>query len=276
MDGSFTVIGARGYIGSHLCRHLASLGAAVTEIDRFDATGDAGRGLGHVIFAGGITADFRKRPFDTIDAHVSAVAQILQGATFASFLYLSSTRVYQRAASAVEDSDLSLSVTDPQDLYNASKLAGEALCLALPDPGIRVARLSNVYGADDTSENFLTDIVRAAVVDGRVTLRTALTSAKDFVSVADVVAALPRVAVGGRERLYNVASGRNTRFGEIADALRSLTGCTIDVVPGSPAVVFPEISIARLQNEFDVRPTYLADDIADLVADYKIRQGRMG
>jgi nucleoside-diphosphate-sugar epimerase len=273
MDGSFTVIGAQGYIGSRLCRHLNSQGTAVHEIDRFDASRHAGHNLGHVIFAGGVTADFRTRPFDTINAHVSAVAEILQRAAFTSFLYLSSTRVYQGAGSAVEDAELRLSITDPLQLYNASKLAGEALCLTLPDPNIRVARLSNVYGADDNSENFLIEILRAAITDGHVTLRTGPESEKDFVSVADVVAILPRLAAGGRERLYNVASGRNTRFGDIADALRSLTGCTIDVAPGSPAVVFPEISIARLQKEFDVSPAYLADDIASLVRDYKSRHG---
>jgi nucleoside-diphosphate-sugar epimerase len=273
MDGSFTVIGAQGYIGSRLCRHLNSLGTAVLEIDRFDTSRHAGHNLGHVIFAGGVTADFRKRPFDTINAHVSAVAEILQRAAFTSFLYLSSTRVYQGTVSAVEDAELRLSISDPLQLYNASKLAGEALCLTLPDPNIRVARLSNVYGADDTSENFLIEIMRAAITDGHLTLRTALESEKDFVSVADVVAILPRLAAGGRERLYNVASGRNISYGDIADALRNLTGCTIDVEPGSPAVMFPEISIARLQKEFDVSPAYLADDVANLVRDYKSRHG---
>ena len=274
MDGSFTVIGARGYIGSRLCRYLASQGAAVREVDRFDAARDAGHNLGHVIFAGGVTADFRKRPFDTVNAHVGAVAEILQRAVFTSFLYLSSTRVYQGAMSADEDAELRLSITDPLQLYNASKLAGEALCLALPDPNVRVVRLSNVYGADDNSENFLIEIIRAAINDSHVTLRTGLKSEKDFVSVADVVAILPRLAVGGRERLYNLASGRNTRFSDIADALKRLTGCTIDVAPDCPAVIFPQISIARLQKEFDVTPMYLVDDIASLVRDYKSRHGR--
>ncbi len=274
MDGSFTVIGARGYIGSRLCRYLASQGAAVREVDRFDAARDAGHNLGHVIFAGGVTADFRKRPFDTVNAHVGAVAEILQRAVFTSFLYLSSTRVYQGAMSADEDAELRLSITDPLQLYNASKLAGEALCLALPDPNVRVVRLSNVYGADDNSENFLIEIIRAAINDSHVTLRTGLKSEKDFVSVADVVAILPRLAVGGRERLYNLASGRNTRFSDIADALKRLTGCTIDVAPDCPAVIFPQISIARLQKEFDVTPMHLVDDIASLVRDHKSRHGR--
>ena len=139
MEVSFTVIGARGYIGSRLCRHLDRQGAAPFAVDRFDANCHTGRNLGHVIYAGGVTADFRTRPFDTITAHVGAVAEILQRAEFASFLYLSSTRVYQGAARAAEDAELRLSTTDPLQLYNASKMAGEALCLALPETTERLS-----------------------------------------------------------------------------------------------------------------------------------------
>jgi len=268
-DELFTIIGANGYIGSHLCRSLARRGTAVKRIDRYRINEHATATLGHVIFAAGITSDFRVRPFDTMQAHVGALADVLDTGRFESFLYLSSTRVYQGAASTDEEENLLVAPGDPLQLYNISKLAGEALCLALDRPRVRVARLSNVYGADDPSANFLIDIIRSAVATGQVELQTSLSSAKDFVSIADVTAILPELALRGRERLYNVASGHNTSYSNLLENLQCQTGCTVSVAPGSPVVWFPEISIRRLTDEFSVAPVSLSDDIANLIRDFK-------
>ncbi|MEM8811164.1 MAG: SDR family oxidoreductase [Pseudomonadota bacterium] len=261
---TFTIIGARGYIGSRLSRSLRDAGADVHAVDRYDPEAMADRALGHVVFAAGVTADFRARPFDTVEAHVSAVSQVLQQATFQSFLYLSSTRVYLGAASTREDENLIVRPGDPQHLYNASKIAGEALCLVQPNEAVRVARLSNVYGADDPSGNFLIDVLRAAVTEGRIHLRTSPESAKDFVSIADIVSLIPRIARSARHRIYNLASGRNTRYAEIVDALARRTGCTVSTEPGSPVVSFSEIDIRRVSDEFSFVPAHLTDEIAGL------------
>ncbi|MEM1049397.1 MAG: NAD(P)-dependent oxidoreductase [Pseudomonadota bacterium] len=271
MSERFTIVGARGYIGSRLAERLERAGEAVTRIDRFEAEAHADRELGHVIFAGGVTADFRERPFDTVAAHVTATADVLRHARFDSFLYLSSTRVYQAASGTGEDVTLSLDPSDPLQLYNATKLAGEALCLALPNDAIRVARISNVYGADDPSDNFLIDIVRAAITRHHVTFRTRLDSHKDFVSLDDVLDILPKIARAGRARLYNVASGRNTVYADLADGLRRVTGCSVDVAPDSMRVTFPVVSVARLEREFGFRPKRLSDEIEAFIEAYRSR-----
>lgn len=271
MSETFTIVGARGYIGSRLAERLEQAGDRVTRIDRFDAASHGHHGMGHVIFAGGVTADFRQRPFDTVAAHVTATAEILSQARFESFLYLSSTRVYQAAGGTNETATLRLDPSDPLQLYNATKLAGEALCLAMPNEAIRVARISNVYGADDPSDNFLIDIVRTAITRHHVTFRTTLDSQKDFVSMDDVLDILPKISRGGRARLYNVASGRNTVYAELADGLRRITGCSVDVAPDSMRVAFPVVSVARLEGEFGFRPKRLSDEIEAFVEAYRSR-----
>jgi len=55
-----------------------------------------GRDLGHIIYCIGITADFRRRPHDTITAHVTKLQEVLTRTSFESLVYLSSTRVYSR------------------------------------------------------------------------------------------------------------------------------------------------------------------------------------
>ena len=103
------VFGAQGFVGRHLTDYLRGAGWEVLALGRGDETW-RGQALGHVFYCIGLTADFRTRPFDTLEAHVSLAAEILREAAFDSFLYCSSTRVYagcERAEeSAREQADL--------------------------------------------------------------------------------------------------------------------------------------------------------------------------
>ena len=250
---SWTVLGSSGTIGRHLVMHLRAAGQTVGIPGRGDASLYR-RPLGHVIYAIGLTADFRQRPYDTVQAHVSVLAELLQHGDFESLLYLSSTRVYGRATGGREDSPLSVLAHDPSDLYNLSKLMGESLCLQDARASVRVARLSNVVGGEDAdSANFVPSLVREAR-SGRIVLQTAADSAKDYIHIDDVAELLPRIAAGGRERLYNVASGVQTTHAQWTAQLAFQTGCAVEVVPGAATVRFIPVDIGRIRAEFDFHP----------------------
>lgn len=83
---TLTVLGATGYIGSRLVAHLQAQGHSVWAPVRGDAEVFT-RPLGHVMYCVGLTADFRTRPFDTVDAHVGLLAEVLRRAQFDSLLY---------------------------------------------------------------------------------------------------------------------------------------------------------------------------------------------
>ena len=108
-------------------------------------------------------------------------------------------------------------------------------------------------------------ILTAACRDGSVTIRDAPESAKDYVHVEDAVEALIRIALDGRERIYNVASGRNVSHRELSDELRRVSGCTVDFEVDTASVVFPPIDTTRLQAEFPFSPRLVLDDLAELV-----------
>jgi nucleoside-diphosphate-sugar epimerase len=261
----FTILGARGFIGSRLVAHLAARGAVCRTPARGErVAGDDG--LGHVICCAGVTADFRTRPFDAVRAHVGVPLEWLAEARFDSLLYLSSTRVYTGLLEAREDAVLRIDPGSPDAVYDTSKIMGEALCLASPRPTVRVVRLSNVYGPDWGSPNFLASIVRDAVERRRIVLQSTLESAKDYVSVDEVVAVLPRIALHGAYRVYNVASGVNTSHGALARRLAELTGCRVDVADGVPTVTFPPITIDRVRGEFAFRAGSVIDALDELVA----------
>jgi nucleoside-diphosphate-sugar epimerase len=264
----FTIPGGGGFIGSNLIRHLRNLGHACESPAR-DAKPIRGANLGHVVYCIGLTADFRSRWRDTARAHVELLAEFLSEADFESFLYLSSTRVYSRSAVGEEHAPLRVAPLDPSDLYNLTKLAGESLCFSSGRSNVRVARLSNVYGSDLDSENFLPSLIRSAVDHGKILLRTAQDSAKDYVSVEDVIALAPRIAISGRERLYNVASGRAISNRTLVDRLQELTGCAVDMDPAGQSIEFPQIDTSRIRAEFAFQPRDLLSDLPALVDQYR-------
>jgi len=259
-----TVFGAAGFIGRHLCNHLEGQGWTVRPIVRGDQ-GWRGEDLGHVFYCAGLTADFRQRPYDAIAAHVSFAVEVLTQARFDSFLYTSSTRVYAGGGEAIETARLSADPSDPSDLYNLSKLTGEAACLTSPNPAVRVARLSNVFGHDAGSDNFIGAIVRDAVTTGSVLVRSARQSAKDYIGVGEVCRAMEVIATVGGARLYNVASGRNTPNADVVRALAAATGCVAAFEPGAPTVTFPSIDVTRLRALGVIEGQSIVEAIPDMV-----------
>jgi nucleoside-diphosphate-sugar epimerase len=265
---TFTVLGAGGFIGAALVAWLESHDQVVHAVTRaaLPALLVGRRPAGHVIDCIGLTGDFRVRPLDTAEAHVGLVARCLAELQFDSFLLLSSARVYARASATHEDAPLQAIPADPSDLYNVTKLAGEALCLADPRPAARVVRLSNVYGIDMSAATFLGQVLREGRATGGVVFRQSPASAKDYVSTSAVVRLLPAIAAGGRQRIYNVAAGANTSHAAIASCLRDVTGWRTEFAPNAPTMRHPLIDTARLDAEFGPTDSNLIADLPTLLA----------
>jgi len=261
MPERFTVLGGRGHLGSHLAQALQRAGHEVVLPARDEPLPAA---AGHVLYCIGVASDFRTRALDTIAAHVGVLERYLRSDDWSSFLYLSSTRVYAGSTSGSESAELRLRPADPDHLYNLSKAAGEALCLTLPRPTLRVVRIANVYGDDAGTGTFVADVLRDAR-SGEVHFGLAPASEKDYVALADVLDILPRIALHGRERLYNIAAGRNVRLSELAAALERLAKVRCTFAPDAPVVRFPRIAIERVTAEFGFRPEQLLDSLPDLL-----------
>ncbi|MFZ1109706.1 MAG: SDR family oxidoreductase [Rhodomicrobium sp.] len=265
----FTVFGGQGFIGQRLVSFLLANGHDVLAPQKGMESSaiEANECCGHVIYSIGMTGDFRQRPYDTIEAEVAKHANLLRAARFDSWLYLSSTRVYSGLKESEPASEgTTLSVVPSRDsLYNLAKLLSEAVCLGHQNPTVRVARLSNVFGRGQKSATFLGAVISEILESGALEIREAPNSMKDYIGINEVCECLQSIALAGRERIYNVASGLQTSHQAIAEKLSALTGGTIAFAPGAPCRRFPPIDVSRLASEFPHRPSSLIDGLESLL-----------
>lgn len=268
----YTVLGASGFIGSALTGSLIGQGYNVyAPLGKGDDWLKAvlSRKLGHVFYCIGLTADFRSRPFETVEAHVYVLQKLLKEGQFDSITYLSSTRVYEGAGYTDESATLLANPTSNGHLYNLSKMMGESLCINSGRTA-KIVRLSNVYHQQMDERNFLSLVLKEAANLGSVTFKTSSNSSKDFISLQEVIRFLPMIALNGKSDIYNLATGENTTNAKIAQFLGDLG---VNVYFGDDAAewIFPQINIERLQAEFDKPIGSLDADLTLLFNYFKLK-----
>ncbi|HET6970953.1 MAG TPA: NAD(P)-dependent oxidoreductase [Phenylobacterium sp.] len=217
MAGLATVVGAAGFVGSRLAARLAAEGWEVFT----PAKGDPdllARDLGVVFYCAGLTADYDRRPFDTVQAHASLVSELIRADRFERLVYCSSTRLYdgQPKATAHEAEALVFDPADPRRVYDLSKALGENLTLARTGRRGAVARLSNVFDWTDGAPGFLSEWLIAARGGRDLVLESSPNIARDYIHLDDTVDALIAIAASAQAEVFNVAAGRLTTNADIA------------------------------------------------------------
>lgn len=267
-----TVLGATGFVGRHLLARLRADGAACAAPARDDPT-LLRRPLGHVIYAIGLTSDFRSRPLDTVQAHVCLLRDLIAAGNFDSLTYLSSTRVYAGSDDTREQATLAVNPNAPGDLYNLSKLMGESLCLHGGHPLARVARLSNVVGLRDSPDSFIDQLLEEGARTGRIVLQTTLCSRKDYLYIDDAVAQILAIARSDATGIFNVAHGQGVANREIAECLRSALGYAVIEAPTAQAWAFADIDTQRMRERFGLVPRPFDDYFPHFLAQFRQRKG---
>lgn len=259
---TWTVFGGHGFIGRAVVAALRRRGETVLIPARGEEQFD--HDLGHVIYAIGLTADFRQHLNETVEAHVGLLSRLLQRTRFSSFLYLSSTRVYQHSMQEAVDEESPLVLKSGLDaVYNASKIVGESLCLSHPQSSVRVARLSNVYGDDMGECNFLGMVLRDAV-RGKAAIQQPANFTKDYIDRELAVYWLLQIAERGKQRLYNVCSGELISHQQIAHGLNSIKHDSVSVADDDENVSSVFIHHQRVRDEFPAVVPSLLEDLPHL------------
>jgi nucleoside-diphosphate-sugar epimerase len=242
------VVGAAGFIGSHLCRFLQSRGTEVLGIDRREIAekiGVAIRGeFPHPQVCEAIVAHRAQQIY--LLAGTSSVAVSLadpladlsgNGRDTLAFLEwmrqqdIRSTVVFVSSAAVYGDpAELPATIATPVhpiSPYGISKLAGELymrLYARLHALDTRVVRPFSIYGPRLRKQVIFDMLVKLHQPE-RAALFGTGQETRDFVYVDDLCAALVRVGeAGSPAAIYNVCSGRETSIATIARTLSELTG----------------------------------------------------
>jgi len=263
----YTILGSNGFIGKELTSYLEEKGQECFTPE-IRETNLEGMDLGHVIYSAGVP-NFMERPFDAVDAHVCKLKKILQNSNFESLIYFSGGRVYNKMKATNEEEDLIFNPLDKNDLYGISKIMGESICIASENPRVHIVRLTNVTGNNFTSHLFLPSIIRDAITKNKIKVFTSLSSKKDYVYIDDVLELIPKIGLSGKNKIYNVASGKNIESGKLINKISEITGCDVEVSPESKEYSFPETSISRIKEEFDFHPTNVLDKIEYMVEEFR-------
>jgi|SRR5471030_419655 len=266
MSTKYTVIGGNGFIGGEIVTLLKEKGEDV-HVPVRNCESLYTQDLGIVIFAAG-NGDCAQKPFEVFNSNTRLLADLLERAEFTKLIYISSTRVYMEQEASNEDSNVTICTNDKRRLFNLTKLVAEELCLRSERDTV-IVRPSNVYGTAIHSKLFLPSITRDAVNKQLVNMYVTPSYAKDYVSVNDVAEVIYKISLGCQKKIYNIASGVNTRADEIAELLKKYSGCDVSWHQGYMDDYFPVTDISNIESEFDFKPRSLSEDIQSMIASLK-------
>ena len=251
----YTIFGSTGRIGSYLKKKLISDGNSVFSPSRKDYY-LAHKNLGHVIYCSGVTSDFKFRSFDTIESHVCLLSFLLKNTNFESFNYLSSTRLNFPKRSYINKISPKFYGGCEIDIYNDSKLAGEALCTQSNISNVKVTRICHVVNPNDKKrENFLSDICGQAK-RGEIILNSSLETKKNYIHIDDLIFLLRLIGPFGKKKFYNIGSNNLISNNEIIKKLVKITKCSVITSKDAQTILESKINISILKKEFHYKPTH--------------------
>ena len=253
-----SLVGGGGYIGKALNNSLTLNGHKVGHIRRNDLI-DSSINHGHVIYCSGVTSgDFKNRLHEIVDSHVSHLSKLLQVLRCESFVYLSSTRIYEKQVSATESSKIYCDPLNISDCYNLSKLLGESIVMNSRVNKPSVARIS--YVVDGVNDHFFGPLLGTSSYE-KVVLNGHPETKKDFIMLSDVVSCLESIALSGNSEIYNVATGVNIRFEELKILIEKSLNRMVTFNARLEKRTSPDIEITRVVNEFGFKPRDVLVDI---------------
>jgi nucleoside-diphosphate-sugar epimerase len=260
---TYTVLGASGFVGSHLTYSLKKRGANVFAPVRGDEY-LFNRKLGCVIYCIGLTNDYANSPANTVEAHSALLARLLEYGNLDRLVYLSSTRLYDEAHTTIETQPLLLSSDKPRHLFDLSKALGENICLTASQGRATVARLSNVYSQAPNSPGFFSELIAQLALNKHLVLESSPYFSRDYVHIDDVIRSILALANNNNQEIINVASGVISTNREIANLLER-HGWNVSFAHENRSAKVPLCDITQLQS-IGIQPISAIDFLNTYIA----------
>jgi len=206
------VLGARGFIGSHLCKRLEKDGHTVAPIGRMMRDGDrqiAANGCDAVINCAGQLTQLNRMVYDNIDL-VSEWLCYCHNESIPRFIQIGSSS----ETGPVEGPRIESMPCAPSNLYEATKLAATHLCLGYAKEygmDVAVARPFTIYGPGDTPRKMLPALWRAWTEEKEF---TCYPGGHDWTHIDDFVEGIVKMLIAPgtsiRGQIFNLGTGINT------------------------------------------------------------------
>jgi len=245
------VTGGAGFIGTHLCKKLASL-HKVTAYDNFSNSNkenfsamenvtlivgdildnskllDSMKNHDVVIHLAAKTnvIDSVNNPDNTFQTNVQGTQNVLDSCKFnhiSKIIVTSSAAVYQNSNNSVDEE----SIIEPLSPYGQSKLDMEKITIQSKINYI-ILRLFNVYGNGQNAgvvANFGKNISENKPLtifgDGKAT--------RDFIHIDDVIDAI-LLSMKSKSGIYNIASGTGTSISNLVKLFIQLSGKSLKII----------------------------------------------
>ncbi len=250
------VLGASGFIGSHLVAQAETSGRDVVGLSSSDidlSVAEATEMLASILRSG-----------DTV-VHSAAIApaknaaeaaanlimtdnlvRAAEGLRLGQLVVVSSDAVYGGASGVVTEK----TACAPDSFHGVMSLGRELTCAEITTDVFTIVRPAPVYGPGDTHNSYGPNrFTRQVLDDGQISIFGEGVSGRDHVAVEDVASVIVRSMTQLESGVVNVASGQMRSFLEVAEIVRSAAPSGVGVSSVGP----------------ETNPTFRSFDVSDLV-----------
>lgn len=241
---TYVVIGSSGFIGAQLANSLNAFRVDREVVDLFDASAvDTLSPLveGKRCFFCASTP-IRNGNID-LAANFSLLEPFLKVAHLCKHVtYLSSDSVYPFDRLVTEDTPVVR-----QSNYAESHLSREGALANVIGDKLLIARLSQVYGAQDTHNAYgPCRMVRQAMSGGPIVLKGNGEERRDHLYIDDLIRLLAYLSEVEQTGIVNVATGQSVTFQRVAQAVCDLIPSKIETEPRTVGVTHRDFDVSKL------------------------------
>jgi len=78
-----------------------------------------------------------------------------------------------------------------------------------------------------------------------------------------------KVITSGKEKVYNIANGKNTKLIDLAKKIKEIVKCEIVLKNQGKTILEPKININKIKREFNFKPRNVLLDLKDIIKKYQ-------
>jgi nucleoside-diphosphate-sugar epimerase len=263
---TYTIFGHTGFIGSFFKNKLFKENLILPKKGQIIIK----KNLGHIIYCIG-SDDWLNDSYNSYYANLGYIPEIVNKNNYLSFTFLSTSRIYRNQNITKENSNLIINPTNLDNYYNIKKICAESFLLSQKNKKIKIARLSNIYGFNPKSTLLVPTLIKDAIKKRLMKIFINKNCSKDFLSIEDTFSLVMKIIHKGKDKVYNVASGKNISLDKIAKKISFLTNCKILYLNQKKIIKEPIINISKIKKEFKFVPSSnLILDLPKIIKRYSL------